>query len=187
MADSNYISTLRKQLVTYARGLGCSADEATDVVQDVMLKAIEKELVEYRNTGNLPYLKTMVKNRFIDLRRQKLTVLEDANIMQKVDYQPDERKDKALLEEIGNLIDNHKYGYIIHEMQKRGVHKIKNLAPYTNEKAQTLYKRYQKLVKDLKKQLRGGVWPLKTCFEGILSILILILAGVIVSRVNPKK
>lgn len=74
MENFKYTSELQGQLITYAKGLGCSADEAADLIQDVMLKSIEKELLEYSNTGNLPYLKTMVKNRFIDQRRQKLTL-----------------------------------------------------------------------------------------------------------------
>lgn len=145
-------------MINYARGLSCSADEAADLVQDVMLKAIEKEFLESSNTCKLPYLKTVVKNRFIDQLRQKMTLLEDTNIVQKANYQSDEQQDKALLEQVGELIDKHKYGYIIHEMQKREVHKIKDLAPYTNEKAQTLYKRYQKVVKDLKTEIKrmGG-------------------------------
>jgi hypothetical protein len=156
MISKNGLETIRQELIEYLVRLGAPYDEAKDITQYVLLKAYEKQFEQIGSKPFMPYLKRMAKNRFIDNRRSRLTLIEDAEIMKMADFLPEEREDKALLENLSDALERHKYGYIIHEMEKRGVKKIKELAPYTNEKAETLYKRYQKLVKDLEKGLKGG-------------------------------
>ena len=151
------LENLRSVLLDYAISLGCSKGEAADIVHDCILKAFEKRILETSESTRLPYLRKMVKNRFIDEQRSRLTLMEDTEILRVSDYTPEKDEDyKALLAEIGKFLEKHKYGYIIYEKERRGVKSIKDLAPYTNEKPDKLYKRYQKLLKDLEAYFKGG-------------------------------
>lgn len=143
-------------LVRYAMYLGYCLEEAEDITHQVLLKALEKGMLEEPENVNLPYLKKMVKNRFLDERKFKQRFSDDPDFLQMAEYLPDDNEDKSILEAVRSQLEHQKYGYIILEMEKRNIKKVKDLAPYTNEKKDKLYKRYQKLLKDLKNQFRGG-------------------------------
>jgi len=66
MLEDRNIKQLHRQLLHHARSLGCSREDAADIVQDVLLKVCEKELLEITE---LAYLKTMVKNQMINWKK----------------------------------------------------------------------------------------------------------------------
>lgn len=156
MMSKDRFERIREDLIGYLVQKGAAKDEAEDITQHVLLKAYEKQFEQTGSRPFMPYLKRMAKNRFIDNRRCQPILMEDAEIMKIADFLSDSNEDEALLEKVSDCLEGHKYGYIIYEMKKRNVKKIKELAPYTNEKAETLYKRYQRLIKDLKEELKRG-------------------------------
>ncbi len=157
MMSKDSFERIREDLIGYLVQKGAAKDEAEDITQHVLLKAYEKQFKQIGSVTFRPYLRRMAKNHFIDNRRRwQPTLMEDAEIMKMADFLPDSIEDKALLKKVSDCLEGHKYGYIIYEMKKRNLKKIKELAPYTNEKAKTLYKRYQRLIKDLKEELKKG-------------------------------
>ena len=153
MSKNQLLKNLRHQLMRYALTLGMQKEDASDIVQNILLKALQKGFLETEEQIHLPYFKKMIKNNFIDQKRTRLTLYDDPQISCLSDDFTDEQEENALHKETESFLENHKYGYIIFEMEKRNIKHIKYLAPYTNEKAETLYKRYQKLVKDLEEIL----------------------------------
>lgn len=156
MNQNELFKNLRHQLMTYAFSLGCQKENASDIVHDVLLKAFQKGFLETEEKIQLPYMKKMVKNHFIDQKRSRLTLFGCTEILRIADDLPAEQEEKDIHYKIEGFLENHRYGYIIFEMERRNIKHVKDLAPYTNEKANKLYNRYQKLVKDLKVYLKKG-------------------------------
>lgn len=126
--------------------------DAEDIVHSVLLKAWEREDIATPLELSTPYLKVMVKNLWIDGKRGDRTDLwpEEEFVHSEKAVREEE---KELLDRLELALEKHKYGYIILEMEKRGLRRVKELAPFANEKKGKLYKRYQKLVKDLRAEL----------------------------------
>lgn len=148
--DRHYYQ-IRTELVAYARKLGMCDQEAEDKVHAALLKAWDKKGVLGTLELGLPYLKTMVKNLWIDAKRgDRKDLWPDEEF---VHQEPTcQENGDELLDLLEMALEKHKYGYIILEMEKRKLRSIKELAPYVNQKKEKLYKRYQKLVRDLKKE-----------------------------------
>lgn len=152
------LNLIRKKLIAYLMALGCSQANAEDLIHDVLIKAFEKERTENLRSINYLYLKRMAKNQWLNQKKAWSKFNEKVNAWDMGDNIPDqvEELNDDLVERMHYFIDKHKFGYIVREMEKRELKHVKYLAPQLNEKAEKLYKRYQKLVRDLKVNLRGG-------------------------------
>ncbi len=140
---------LREELVVYARKLGMSEYDAEDQVHSVLVKAWETWGVREAIDLSLPYLKVMLKNLWLDGKRvtRKEEIWEE-NSLPSIARTEEEGQEK--LTALEHALKKHKYGYIVLKMEERRLQSIKELAPYVNQKKEKLYKRYQKLLKDLK-------------------------------------
>ena len=145
MAKKDQLLNIRKNLVNHALAIGCKPNEAEDVVDEVMLKVLSGKV----NSITLPYLKTMVRNQWIDWKRGCSKLVEEPDFEALAECLADKSETDPRIERVRSFLERHPYGYIVLEMERRDLKRLKDLAPYTNEKADKLYKRYQKLLKDL--------------------------------------
>lgn len=134
--------------------------EAEDTVHATLLKAWERKGILQVLEMDLPYLKVMLKNLWLDGKRadRKEEAWEESPIPSEPSEDEEGKERLAALEQ---ALKKHKYGYIVLQMEERRLRSIKELAPYVNEKKEKLYKRYQKLMKDLKAEFskgRGVIW-----------------------------
>lgn len=126
--------------------------DAEDMVHAILLKTWERVDIATPLELGLPYLKVMIKNLWIDGKRGNRTDLWPDEEFLHLEKEIRE-EGKELLGRLELALEKHRYGYIILEMEKRGLRRIKELAPFVNEKKGKLYKRYQKLVRDLRAEL----------------------------------
>jgi len=154
MPEGHTIKQLNSQLLRYACSLGCSREDAEDIVQEVQLKAWEKELFGTVGPG---YLKTMVKNQMINWKNRPAHKVTSMDMLLIEAHVPDKEAEKSsVLEAVSFFVEQHRYGYIIRITEERGLTQVKEVAPYTNENAGKLYKRYETLINELKAYLNTG-------------------------------
>ncbi len=148
--DCHY-GQLREELVGYAKKLGMGEHDAEDKVHSVLVKAWDTWGVRGAIELSLPYLKVMLKNLWLDGKRitKKEENWEESSLHAEPSEDEEGKEELAALEQ---ALKKHKYGYIVLQMEERRLRSIKELAPYVNQKKEKLYKRYQKLLKDLKRE-----------------------------------
>ena len=78
-----FTTELRSTLIHFLCGIGCPAYDAEDIVHDVLLKC-HTEMKTNKNKICEAYLKAMVKNKFIDLKRSTQKLLIDKQIPEKL-------------------------------------------------------------------------------------------------------
>ncbi|MFB6258473.1 MAG: hypothetical protein ABEH38_07250 [Flavobacteriales bacterium] len=140
---------IRKELIAFAKSLGMEANEAEDQVHSALLRILEQEGERFPTRLNPAYLKVMVKNLWLDRKRADKTEKRPNEAFVRFTETIRSQEEELLLG-LEEALKEHKYGYIILEMEKRNIRTIKQLAPYVNQKKEKLYNRYQKLVRDLK-------------------------------------
>ncbi len=64
----------RKSCIKFVRGLGASYENAEDVVQEVLLKALTPDTAWVDLHQTWPWLKTVARNKYIDMCRKKQPV-----------------------------------------------------------------------------------------------------------------